>query len=159
MGKEKDLPKEEVFDANLEKEVGGIEESLDKDVQLNKEAIKAAAEKIEKQRKDTKLEDAQRAIYKKEYMIELQKLHMRKMRRQEAASKKFMIAIGDKEGLGKDLLEGKLDSAEFDKKIAEAIKAKNDAYKEADKVFADYKVKMDKKYECYWHRGWNDPVW
>lgn len=158
MGKDEKKPAEEILEVDLKKEVGNIEETLDKDVALNKEAIELAAKKINEDRKEVVLEDAKKALYKKEYLIEMQRLHMQKMRRQESASKKFMVAIGD-EGLGGELASGKLTPKEFDDKIRKAIETKNEAYRDADRKFSEYHTKMRSKYQGFWIRSWEDPVW
>lgn len=158
MGKEKEVLKDA---PEFEREVGGIEDQLDKDVTLNKEIVEAAAKKISDEQKETKIEDARNAQYRKNFMIETQQLHMQKRRRQDHASKKFMQTIGDREedSLGRLLNEGKLTPLAFNQKMDAAIKAKEDAYREADKLFDEYYRKMKSKYQSVWTYGWDNVKW
>lgn len=159
MGKEvKDSKIEEIVDIDLKKEVNNIEEALDKDTALNKEAVKAAAAKIEKARKEITEAEAEKAIYQSEYLSEMQRLHLQRKRREIKADKAYLDFIG-KDGLTKDLFEGKLLPREFEAKVDEAKKVKAEAYKAAAKRFDEYHETLKTKYKGYWVHGWFDPVW
>lgn len=134
----------------------GIEAQIDKGVNLNKEAVEAAAEEIVKRNKERRKDESIRLLNRSAYTVEKQRLTLRLQRRKEKADKAYMDAVG---ALEKELNEGKHDKTSWEKAFEEISKKRTKAYTEADTIYREYCNKLKQLYPDYYCYDWDRFGW
>lgn len=141
---------------NAEGKEDNIEEQIDKGVNLNKEAVDAAAVEIVKRNKERRKDESIRLLNRGAYTVEKQRLTLRWQRRKEKADKAYMDAIG---ALDIALREGNHDKSSWEKTFDEITKTREKAYKEADTIYRDYCNKLKGLYPDYYCYDWDRGGW